>query len=103
MPAARAMRLVVTAAPYSATSGSVVATIIALRSSILIAGARRRVGVCVMHFIIRSEYSLRQWINADRAGRTVVRRAVTGTAEGAGILSLTASSRARNTPGRGRR
>ena len=43
MPAARATWLVVTFAPYSATSGSAAATIISRRCSGLIPGARRRV------------------------------------------------------------
>ncbi|GII05604.1 hypothetical protein Pta02_76120 [Planobispora takensis] len=60
MPAARAIRLVVTAAPYSATNGSAAATIIVLRSSVLIAGARRRGVVSAMPPILRSEHSLNQ-------------------------------------------
>ncbi|GHJ35263.1 hypothetical protein Sm713_08720 [Streptomyces sp. TS71-3] len=42
MPAARAIRLVVIAAPCSAISGSATVTIIARRSSMLMPGARRR-------------------------------------------------------------
>ncbi|GHH77593.1 hypothetical protein GCM10018793_26040 [Streptomyces sulfonofaciens] len=73
IPAARAIRLVVTAVPCSAISGRATATIIARRSSTLMPGARRRgagedVWVPVaapgeegIAGTIRSEYSLRQW------------------------------------------
>ncbi|GAB3703511.1 hypothetical protein GCM10027598_02450 [Amycolatopsis oliviviridis] len=65
MPAARAIWLVVTPAPCSTISGSTDWTIILRRSSGLIPGALRRVGVSVMLSSVRSEYSLRQLIKAE--------------------------------------